>query len=96
MKRDYIQERKYIRAKKKVTEIKKFYIHLFVTILSLVVVTTINILFVPSFYFFWYAIMGMLIILSIHWFMVFGGYRLGLGKDWEEKKIKELMREGIK
>ncbi len=30
--------------------------------------------------------------LFFHWLGVFGFQSLGLGKDWEEKKIKELMK----
>ena len=31
--------------------------------------------------------------LFFHWLGVFGFQSLGLGKDWEEKKIKELMEQ---
>ena len=35
--------------------------------------------------------------LVFHWLGVFGFQSLGLGKDWEERKIKEMMeKEDIK
>jgi len=31
--------------------------------------------------------------LFFHWFGVFGMEKIGLGKDWEEKKINEYLKK---
>ena len=93
MERDYTQEEKYIKAKKKIQEIKGFYAHLVVTILVVPFLIFINLTFVPEFHWFWFAVGGMTIGLVIHWFTVFGYNILGLGKDWEERKIREIMND---
>lgn len=97
MERNYKEESSYKAAQKRVKDIKGFYIHLvvylFVNIAIIIADTEItrfgnyNIEF-SSFYtaFFW----GIGIV--AHWSSVFGPGVL-LGKDWEEKKIRELMEK---
>lgn len=87
---NFIQEQYFLKAKKHAKEIKGFYIHLLVNIVSLVIIVYVNLKFVPGFHFFWFALGGMFIALFFHWLGVFGFNFLGLGKNWEEKKIKEL------
>lgn len=87
------QEYKYAKAKKKVEKIKGLYIHLLVTIAIIPVLVFINLKFVPQFHWFYYAGGGMLISLFFHWFGIYGLEKIGLGKDWEEKKIKEYLKE---
>ncbi|MFT6066155.1 MAG: hypothetical protein ACJAYY_002799 [Paraglaciecola sp.] len=96
MENSYIEEQGYIKAKKKVKEIKDFYTHLVVMIFALPIVITVNLMFVPNFYFFWLAGFGMLFSVAVHWLQVFGFSKLGLGKDWEENKIKQIMKENGK
>ena len=96
MENSYIEEQEYIKAKKKVKEIKDFYTHLVVMIFALPIVITVNLMFVPNFYFFWLAGFGMLFSVVVHWLQVFGFSKLGLGKDWEENKIKQIMKENGK
>ena len=91
MKHSYREEQEFIKAKKKVKEIKGFYTHLVVMVFSLPIIISVNLMFVPGFHFFWLAAIGMLFSVVIHWFQVFGFSKLGLGKDWEERKIKEMM-----
>ncbi|MBL4605567.1 MAG: 2TM domain-containing protein [Flavobacteriaceae bacterium] len=93
MERDYTEEKKFIKAQKKVNEIKGFYSHLFVTILIIPFLIYINLRFVPDYHWFWFPIIGMSLGLAFHWLGVFGLEKFGLGKDWENKKIEELMRE---
>lgn len=92
-KTDFTQEDKYLRAKKKVKKMHGFYVHLMVYIV-------INLMLaIPA------GIHGGLkgfleplsttglfwgIGLFFHWYSVFG-MDLFLGKNWEDKKIKELM-----
>ena len=50
-------------------------------------------MFVPNFHFFWFAALGMLFSVVMHWVQVSGFSKLGYGKDWEDRKIKEIMEE---
>lgn len=97
MERNYHEEELYKVAKKRIKEIKGFYIHLmayiFVNGFLLFINKKISInnfsnieLQDFSLMFFW----G--IGLFAHWIGVFGT-KLFLGKEWEEKKIKELMEK---
>lgn len=102
MEANYVEEQSYLKAKKRVKEIKGFYVHLSVYIVINIVLSAIIIyglsyeegdsIFdaltnfgVYSTWLFWGI--GMF----FHWLGVFGFKSLGLGKDWEERKIKELM-----
>ena len=87
----YIQEHYYLKAKKQTEEIKGFYIHLIVNLFSFPLIVFVNFKFVPGFHFFWFALGGMIIALFFHWLGVFGFEFLGLGKNWEERKIKEII-----
>jgi len=89
----YIQEKYYLKAKKKTEEIKSFYIHLIVTLFSFPIVLFVNLQFVPGFHFFWFALGGMLIAVFFHWLGVFGFDYLGLGKQWELKKEQEILKK---
>lgn len=103
MEQDFLQEQEYIKAKKRVKAIKGFYVHFFVYILVNIFISGVIIFGlkqsgdsfsesitnfgVYSTWLFWGI--GMF----FHWLGVFGFQSLGLGKDWEEKKIKELMEK---
>ena len=92
-KSEFIQEQYYLKTKKKVNEIKGFYVHFGVSILAVFIIVLVNLQFVPDFYFFWYAVAGICIALFFHWFGVFGFDKLGFGKNWEEKKIQEFINK---
>lgn len=101
MERNFTQEQSYIRAKKRVKDIKGFYVHLSVYIVVNIFISgiiiygllssgdtfseTISNFGVYSTWFFWGI--GMF----FHWLGVFGFKSIGFGKDWEERKIKEMM-----
>lgn len=89
---DFVNEKFYLEAKKKMNEIKGFYIHVFVTVASIPIIVYVNLTFVPEFHFFWLAVGGIAISIFLHWLGVFGFEFLGLGKKWEERKIKELLK----
>jgi len=96
MERDHFEEDSYLEAKKRVKKIKGFYWHLF----WYIVVNgylLVNVLFglgndldaVFQFHNFstpFYWGIG----LAFHWFGVFGKRSI-FSKEWEERKIKELM-----
>jgi hypothetical protein len=83
----------YERAQKRVKEIKGFYTHLTTYCLVIAVIIFINLRFTPSFYWFWFSALGWGLGLFFHWLGIFGFQLLGLGKDWEERKIKEFMNQ---
>jgi hypothetical protein len=95
--KNYKEEDRYFRAKKKVKNIKGFYIHAFVY----VIVNTVLLLLIYSAYTnksefinlgtFSTAI-GWGIGLALHAFGVFGR-DLFFGADWEEKKLQQFMKE---
>ena len=91
MENKYIEEQKYLKAKKKVKEIKGFYIHLTLFLLNTPIIIAVNLLTSPQFQWFWFSVLGWGAAVGIHAFLAFNENLLG--KDWEEKKIRELMNE---
>ncbi len=99
---DYNQENEYLRAKKRVEEIKDFYKHLSVYLIINIFISTMkirrNLLNGESFEeaFFDFGTFAVWIFWGIG--ILFQAIRLFgtdyfFGKDWENKKIRELMRE---
>lgn len=80
----------YDRAKKRVEDLKSFYTHLFVYVAVNGGLFLLNILTSPRHLWFYWPLIGWGIGLTIHGLSVFGTERL-LGKDWEDRKIKEIM-----
>ncbi|WP_159948415.1 2TM domain-containing protein [Polaribacter septentrionalilitoris] len=103
MQQDFRQEQNYIKAKKRVKDIKGFYIHLTVYIIINIFISGVIIYglmvsgdsFTEAFsnfgvystWLFWGI--GMF----FHWLGVFGFKSIGFGRDWEERKIKEMMEK---
>ncbi|MFK8061395.1 MAG: 2TM domain-containing protein [Polaribacter sp.] len=83
----------YLKAQKRVKDIKEFYIHLTIYCLVLPIIIFINLTYVPEYHWFWFSTFGWGTGLFIHWFTVFGFNLLGIGKNWEERKIKEFMNQ---
>ncbi|TDI70593.1 MAG: histidine kinase [Bacteroidetes bacterium] len=85
----YISDKKYARAKKKVEELQGFYIHLVIYLLMIPVFIFMN---MRSTGFPWaiFPIIGWGAGISSHAMEVFN-YNPFLGKNWEERKIRELM-----
>jgi len=83
---------RYTKALKKVEKIKGFYKHLTVYICIIPFVIFINLKFTPHFHWFWFSALGWGVGVLSHAFQAFQEYRIFLGKDWEEQKIKELLR----
>lgn len=86
------KQENYEKAKKRVEEIRSFYSHLFVYLAVNMGLFLLNIITSPRHLWFYWPLIGWGIGLSIHGLSVFGTQRL-LGKDWEEKKIKEIMEK---
>lgn len=104
MEDNFLKEQQYLKAKKRVKAIKGFYSHLIAYVVINIFISGIIIFGlttdgretfseaiqnfgVYSTWLFW----G--IGLFFHWFGVFGVNAIGFGKNWEEKKISELMKK---
>ena len=87
-----IENSKYLQAVERVEKLKKFYSSLASFIIVMPFLIFINLSFTPFFYWFWFPLLGWSIglvsqLLEVNNFNVF------LGKNWEEKKIREIMNE---
>jgi len=90
---NYVDEHYYMNAKKKMKNIKGFYSFLVICIFTIPLIIYVNLTFVPGFYFFWFAVVGMLFALFMMWLDIYGFDKVGLGKKWERRKIEEIMKE---
>jgi len=88
---EHISEKRYERAKEKVEKLKGFYIHLTIYIIFIPVFIYLNFISTP---FPWaiFPIIGWGLGVSGHALEAFD-YNPLLGRDWEERKIRELMNK---
>ena len=86
------EEINYQKAKERVDVLKGFYTHLIVYIVINLMLYTINRLTSPDSLWFFWPLMGWGIAVVLHSLAVFSP-NLGLGADWEQRKIKELMEK---
>ena len=97
MEPNYYEQERYDRAKKRVKKISGFYSHALVYVVINLIVVVINIqqLDAGESYFHWKNFVTLFfwgIGLFAHGLSVFLPYAI-LGKDWEERKIKEFMEK---
>lgn len=85
---------KYERAKKRVEEIKGFYIHLSVYVVVNIGIFIFNMATTPDEIWFIYPLLGWGIGLTAHFMSVYLGSKWG--SEWEDRKIKELMEKDNK
>ena len=88
-------DKRYKAAKKRVNEIREFYTHLVVYVAVIAFLSVINVLITPGFPWVLIVMSGWGIGIVMHAWDAFGQYHL-LGKDWEERKIAELLGEKSK
>lgn len=81
----------YRKAERRVKELKGFYGNLTSYCLVIPFLLVLNLLTSPDHLWFYWPMLGWGMGLAAHGINVFG-----IGKDWEEKKIKELMDEDRK
>ncbi len=88
-----MNDEKYREAKKRVKELKDFYRNLLTYVGVNILLIIINLLTSPgSLWFYWVTIFwGIGIVLHASKVFIFKGKFLG--KEWEEKKIKEMMEK---
>lgn len=89
-----MSQQSYERARKRVKELKEFYTHLLVYIFVNIMLIIINLLTDPSYLWFIYPLLGWGIGIAAHGVNTFGINKWG--RDWEEKKIKELISKDNK
>ena len=85
-----LENSKYVKAVEKVEKLKEFYQNLASFCLVIPFLIFINLRFSPQFYWFWFPIFGWGIGLTFH-FLEVNNYSVFLGRNWEDRKVKELM-----
>jgi len=83
---------RYQRAQKRVQEIKGFYGHLTSFIVVMLFLVFINLRYSPEYLWFFWPLLGWGIGLVSHGFKAFD-YSPFLGKEWEERKLKQFLEE---
>lgn len=84
-------DERYIRAKKRVENLKDFYIHLTVYLLVNIFLFVINLTTYTGVWWFIYPLGGWGIGVTVHGISIFASGKFG--SDWEERKIKEYMEK---
>ena len=79
---------RYLRAQKRVEDIKNFYTHLICYIVITPFLVLVNYMTYWEFKWFWFSAIGWGIGLAIHGFVTFT-----ISSDWEEQKIRQFMNE---
>ena len=87
-----LENSNYIKALERVEKLKEFYQNLASYCIVIPFLIFINLRFSPGFYWFWFVICGWGMGVAFH-FLSVNNYNIFLGKNWEDRKIKELMKE---
>ena len=87
-----LENSKYVRAVERVEKLKEFYQNLASYVIIIPFLIFINLYFSPRFHWFWFPAIGWGIGIIFHWLEA-NNYNVFLGKNWEERKIKEMMEE---
>jgi len=85
------ENERYQAAKKRVEEIKGFYIHLGLFVIVNLALFAINMITNPDQLWFYWPLLGWGAGVAIHAFVFVTEGKL-LGPEWEDRKIRELMR----
>ncbi len=92
-KKEHLDQSKYLRASDRVAELKAFYSRSFRGVVAIIIVAAIN-YYLNAWYYPWFlwVVFGVGLSLVIRAFRVFGlnGF---MGREWEERKIKQFMDE---
>lgn len=82
------ENKAYIRARKRVKEIKSFYANLTSYCIIIPFLIFVNLFTQNKYHWFWWPLLGWGIGVASHAFQVFG-----IGQSWQEKKIQEIMNK---
>jgi len=89
---EVIEDKDYERARKRVEELRAFYVHLFTYIAVNLFLFVLNMISNPGTWWFFWPLLGWGFGLAAHAGSVFL-WNPFFGKDWEERKIKEIMEK---
>lgn len=92
MERNFTEEERYYQAQKRVIEIRKFYEHLTVYLLINPIVIVVNLMTSPGYLWCIWSLMGWGAAVILHGLKAFE-YSPFFGKDWEERKINEILEK---
>lgn len=92
MESNYQNEERYSKAKKRIEEIKGFYGNLTAYIVVNIMLFVINMVTSPEHLWFFWPMLGWGVGVAFHGMRVFN-YMPFLGKDWEERKMKEFIEK---
>ena len=92
MEPNYTEQERYYQAKKRVESIKGFYGNLIAYIIFNGFFLVLNLLTSPNELWFYWPLLGWGVGVLFHGMKVFN-YSPFLGKNWEERKLKEFMEE---
>jgi 2TM domain-containing protein len=84
------EEIRYEEARKRVEQLRYFYVHLGVYVLGNLFLFLLNMIVSPAILWFHWPLLGWGFGLVVHAFDVFASARL-FGARWEERKIREIM-----
>ena len=86
------EELKYQKAKKKAKNIRAFYFQLTAYCIIIPILIYINLRYVPEFHWFWFSMIGWGTGVIMHGMEAFD-LNPFLGKNWEERKLKQFLEE---
>lgn len=92
MESNYNDREQYESARKRVKEIKEFYSHLLSYVVVNLFLMAVNLLTSPEHLWFFWPMLGWGVGIAVHAMKTFNLMPF-LGKDWEERKMKEFMEE---
>ncbi len=87
----YDQER-YQLARARVQQLRLFYTHIGVYVFVNILLLLINLLTDPSSLWFYWPLLGWGVAVAAHAFLVYGAGGI-MGKEWEERKIREILEQ---
>ena len=87
-----LENSKYILAVERVEKLKKFYTSLASFVIVMPFLIFINLSYMPYFQWFWFPLFGWSIGL-VSQLLEANNFNIFLGKNWEEKKIREIMND---
>ena len=82
----------YERARKRVAEVKGFYMHLGIYAIFSAAFVAINLITSPHRHWFWWPVLGWGVAVVIHAFSFFVENRW-LGSEWEQRKMREFVSQ---
>lgn len=95
MEKNYNEADRYYEAQKRVKEIKEFYQHLTVFLLCNPIIIAVNLMTSPGYLWFVWSLFGWGFAIIMHGLKAFR-ISPAFSKEWEERKIKELLEKDNK